>query len=592
MFYWFIAICSVALLSTAAAQTPIPMGSVAKAENKVADNVFFKGMVVTAHPLASATGLAVLKAGGNAFDAAIATFFMLAVVYPEAGNLGGGGFAVCRTDSGQILALDFRETAPAAATADMYLDSNGKVRPKKSIFGHLACGVPGSVAGMYALHQSLGKLTWQELLKPAIIAADSGIILTPNEAWKLNYWQSTFKKYNFHNCDPFVRPVRYGKGKKAVAWRAGDTIYQPALAKTLRAISDSGAAGFYRGWVADSIVAEMQRGNGLISFDDLQNYRAVWRKAISATYKNYTVITMPPPSAGGIALLQLLKILDKYPLESYGKNSIATVHLIAEAEKRVYADRAVYLGDPDFVHIPVDSLLDTVWLYKRMADFNPNYAAKTLETPDSSLLLTAFLKDSLPPEPEETTHFSIIDSAGNAIALTTTLNGGFGNMVVVGGCGFFLNNEMDDFSIQTGWKNIYGLPGSEANKIVPQKRMVSSMTPTIILYPDSSVFLVLGSPGGSTIPTTVLQVILSVITFGQSLREAVTGKRFHCQWIPREILFEYGAFSKAMQRELRKKGHVLRARSPYGKVDAIRRYRDGSLEGVADPRGEDTAAGY
>ncbi len=538
------------------------------------DNSAYKnGMVVSAHPLASKVGLAILKKGGNAIDAAVAVQFALAVVYPNAGNIGGGGFLVYRSRSGQVAALDYRETAPSQASRNMYLDTKGNPIVDKSLYGHLAAGVPGSVDGMVKAHQKYGKLEWAKLIQPAIDLAEGGFGITSQQAVELNENEQAFKKYNPNQIPPIQKTNR---------WTTGDILKQEDLAFTLKLIQDKGRDGFYRGEIADLIVAEMKSGSGLISKEDLANYQSVWRSPITATYKNYKIITMPPPSSGGIALVQLLKSIESYPVKRWGYNSDSTIQFITEVERRVYADRATYLGDPDFGDVPQKQLLNLSYIRSRMKDFTWNNATSS----------TTIKAGVFPPkEREQTTHFSIVDHEGNAVAVTTTLNGSYGSKVFVKGAGFLLNNEMDDFSIKPGAPNLYGLVGGEANAIAPNKRMLSSMTPSI-LEKDGQLFMVVGTPGGSTIITSVFQTIIDVIEFNKSIKDAVASKRFHHQWLPDEIFMEKDAIDNLTQEKLRQKGYKLTERSPIGRVDAILKNQWGYYEGGADPRGDDTALGW
>ncbi|WEK18820.1 MAG: gamma-glutamyltransferase [Candidatus Pedobacter colombiensis] len=530
------------------------------------------GMVVSANEKASQVGLNILKKGGNAIDAAVAVQFALAVVYPNAGNIGGGGFMVYRSASAEINTLDFREKAPEKASRDMYLDSEGNPVVDKSLDGHLASGVPGSVAGMVAAHQKYGKLKWAELIEPAIALAKNGFKISERQADELNKQKERFVKYN-PNGTALV---------KETEWLEGDVLVQSELAATLEQIRDKGHAGFYEGQVADSLLAEMKRGGGIISAEDLKNYKAIWRKPIVGNYKAYRIITMPPPSSGGIALIQLLKLVEPFPLKRWGLNADSTVQLVVEAERRVYADRATYLGDPDFYKVPQAQLLNAAYIKSRMAGFNWSHA-----TPSSEIkagVLTGV-------EHEETTHFSIVDREGNAVSVTTTLNGSYGSAVVVKGGGFLLNNEMDDFSVKPGAPNMYGLVGGEANAIAPGKRMLSSMTPTIV-EKDGKLFMVVGTPGGSTIITSVFQTMVNVIEFDKSMQSAVNAKRFHHQWLPDTVYVEKGALDSITTLNLINKGYPILERGPIGRVDAILKTKWGYYQGGADKRGDDKALGW
>jgi len=550
----------------------LPLGCVQGQLTNTSGGEYRNGMVVCAYPDASQAGLTVLKKGGNAVDAAVAVQFALAVTVPEAGNIGGGGFMVFRGADGQTNTLDFREKAPAAATTNMYLDSAGNVIPDMSLYTHSASGVPGSVDGMFTAHKKYGKLSWDELVQPAIELAESGFKVTAKLAADLNRNQGNFKKYN--------------PGKtyliKDTPWKEGDILVQPDLGKTLELIRDKGRDGFYDGQVADEIVAEMKNGQGLITKADLANYHAIWRKALTGNYKGYKIITMPPPSSGGIALLQLLKSVEKYPLHRWGFNQDSTVQLMVEAERRVYADRSKYLGDPDFFKVPVDSLLNPVYLDSRMKSFNWDAA-----TPSTSIQPGSFVGY----ESDQTTHYSIVDKDGNAVSITTTLNDTFGSKIFVAGGGFLMNNEMDDFSSKPGVPNMFGLVGGKANSIQPGKRMLSSMTPTIV-EKDGKLFMVVGTPGGATIITSVFQTILNVIEFDQDMQQAVNSKRFHMQWLPDVITMEKGALDSATQQKLEKKGYKFAVKGAIGRVDAILKTKWGYYDGGADPRGDDTKLGW
>lgn len=531
------------------------------------------GMVVSAQPIASEVGIEILKKGGNAIDAAVAVQFALAVVYPNAGNIGGGGFMVYRSAGGEINALDFREKAEASASRDMYLDSLGNPIVDKSLYGHLAAGVPGSVDGMVQAHQKYGKLTWAQVVQPALNLAEKGFKLTQRQAGELNGLHRKLMDFN-PDGTAFVNLES--------PWKANDLLVQKELANTLRLIKEKGRAGFYEGEVADAVVAEMNRGKGLITKDDLKNYHSVWRKPITGNYRGYKIITMPPTSSGGIALIQLLQSVEPYPLKRWGFNSDSTVQVIVEAERRVYADRATHLGDPDFYAVPQAGLLKADYNKSRMSNFN--WAAAT----PSSAVLAGEIKGA---EHEETTHFSIVDHDGNAVSITTTLNGSYGSLVVVKGAGFLLNNEMDDFSVKPGSSNMYGLVGGEANAIAPNKRMLSSMTPSIV-EKDGQLFMVVGTPGGSTIITSVFQTIINVIDFDMNMQAAVAAKKFHHQWLPDEVYVEKDAIDSLSIEKLKAKGYKISPRGPIGRVDAILKTKWGYYQGGADPRGDDKVVGY
>ncbi|MFA6276854.1 MAG: gamma-glutamyltransferase [Pedobacter sp.] len=533
---------------------------------------FRNGMVVSANEVASEVGVEILKKGGNAVDAAVAVQFALAVVYPNAGNIGGGGFMVYRSAKGEINSLDFREKAGANAGRDMYLDAAGNPIVDKSLHGQLAAGVPGSVAGMAEAHQKYGHLKWEDLIAPAIHLAQDGFKLSARQARELNGLKGTFTKLN---------PLGTVLVKDA-KWVEGDVLVQNELANTLKLIANKGRSGFYEGAVADSILAEMQRGGGIITKQDLASYKAIWRKPVTGEYRGYEVITMPPPSSGGIALIQLLKSVEPYPLTKWGFNSDSTVQLMVEAERRVYADRAAHLGDPDFYPVPQTKLIENGYIKQRMSTFNWQNASTSAEISAGEIA---------PREHEETTHFSIVDRDGNAVAITTTLNGSYGAGVVVKGAGFLLNNEMDDFSVKPGAPNMYGLVGGEANAIAPNKRMLSSMTPAI-LSKDGELFMVVGTPGGSTIITSVFQTILNVVDFNMSMQSAVNAKKFHHQWLPDEVAIEDKALDSLTTEKLKAKGYKIVNRGAIGRVDAILKTKWGYYQGGADPRGDDKAVGW
>lgn len=505
-------------------------------------------------------------------DASIAVQFALAVVYPEAGNIGGGGFMVARFADGTSTTLDYREKAPGGASTNMFLDEHEKVVDGLSENTALASGVPGSVAGMWEAHQKYGSLPWKDLVQPAVDIATNGFPLTERGAEGLNYIQDALKQNNETEPTHLIGE-----------WKKGDVLVQTDLAETLKRIRDHGRDGFYKGKTADDLVSEMKRGKGLISHEDLIAYEAVWRQPIVGEYKGYEVISMPPPSSGGIALLQMLKSIETYPIAEWGHNSTKSTHLFTEAQRRAYADRASYLGDPDFYNVPATALTNPSYIQSRMESFDMTKASRSSDLKEGTLMAY---------ESPQTTHLSVVDSKGNAVAVTTTLNDSYGSKIVVSGSGFFLNNEMDDFSLKPGHPNMYGAIGGEANKILPNKRMLSSMTPTIV-EKDNKLFMVVGTPGGTTIITSVFQTIVNVIDYDMSMQEAVSARRTHSQWLPDRILVEKNALSKNTSDELSSMGHALEFSDwEIGRVDAILVRQDGKLEGGADPRGDDTAAGF
>jgi gamma-glutamyltranspeptidase/glutathione hydrolase len=529
-------------------------------------------MVVSAHPVASRIGAGVMAAGGNAVDAAVAVEYALAVCYPTAGNIGGGGFMVVRLADGTTDAIDYREKAPSAAHRDMYLDSTGNVIEGLSLDTHLSAGVPGTVDGTLYAHSLYGKLSLEKIIQPAIDLAVNGFPLTASQAASLNGMRETFTQRNDHPV-AFVRDL---------PWREGDTLRQPELGETLKRIRDNGREGFYEGETAGMIISGCAGGNGIITAADLREYRSVSRDPIETDYLGYKIISMPPPSSGGILLAQLLTMTEMTSRETDSFMKPSTMHLMAEAERRAFADRAHFLGDPDFTDISVEGLLNRKYLLQRTADIDPGRA-----TPSSSVTHgTVTFSES-----EETTHYSVVDAMGNAVAGTTTLNNSYGTAIVVRGAGFILNDQMDDFSVKPGFPNLYGLIGGEANAIAPGKRMLSSMTPTII-EKEGSLFMVVGSPGGSTIITTVFQVIRNVVDFGMGIYDAVAAPRFHHQWIPDVISYEAGTLDSLVITELQRMGHQLTPRGTIGRADAILIGADGRRYAGADPRGDDTAAGW
>lgn len=532
------------------------------------------GMIVSAHPEATKVGYEILKKGGNAIDAMVGVHFALAVVYPSAGNLGGGGFLMYRENSGEISSLDFREMAPAAAHEDMYLDEEGNVIEGQSLYGQKASGVPGSVDGMFTAHERFGTLSFEELITPAIKLANKGFKITAHQARNYNNYKEVFLENN--------RNPRKVKLIKETEWKEGDLLVQKDLAATLKRIKNNGRAGFYEGKTAELLVAEMKAGNGIIELEDLKNYKSTWRKPVTGNYRGHKIYSMAPSSSGGIALVQLLKISEHFPISKYGSKSAKTIHIMTEAERRVYADRAKHLGDSDFWDVPIDELLADSYIATRVGEIDLFQATSSQE-------VRAMELDNI-AESEETTHYSIIDNQGNAVSLTTTINSAYGSKVFVEGAGFLMNNEMDDFSSKPGVPNKYGLLGGAANSIQPGKRMLSAMTPTII-EKDGGLFMVVGTPGGSTIITSVYQTILNVIDHDMSMTEAVSEKRFHHQWKPDQIYMEKNAIDQEVIEELKKMGHKVKTRGSIGKVDAILVNPDGSYEGAADPRGDDWAIG-
>jgi gamma-glutamyltranspeptidase/glutathione hydrolase len=537
-------------------------------QSVVADN----GMVVSAHTQSSRIGVSILQKGGNAVDAAVATEFALAVCYPEAGNIGGGGFMLIRTSDGKTDVIDYREKAPIHASPDMYLDKAGNVSYGLSTETHLASAVPGTVDGMINAHLKYGKLPFKEVIQPAIDLAEKGFPLTGRQADELNSNRKSFIDRNS------FRPAFV----KDSLWKEGDILIQNALAETLKRIRDNGRDGFYSGKTARLIIREMKKGNGIVSEQDLKEYRSVSREALHADYKGYKIITIPPPSSGGIILIQLLKMVDPYPIREWGFHSSRTIHLMIEAERRAFADRSQYLGDPGFIQIPADQLVNRKYLLNRMSTFDENRVSPSKEIrPGSPEGYTS----------EETTHYSVVDGKGNAVSATTTLNNTFGSSIVVDSVGFLLNNQMDDFSVKPGVPNMYGLVGGEANSVQPGKRMLSSMTPTII-EKEGKLFLVVGSPGGSTIPTTVFQVIVNVLDFGMNISQAVDAGRFHHQWLPDWISYEKNAIDSLTSEELKEMGHILKERVSIGSVNAIMILPDGKKAGGADIRGNNSSCGY
>jgi gamma-glutamyltranspeptidase/glutathione hydrolase len=546
-----------------------------------------RGLTVSARQMASEAGARMLRHGGNAVDAAVATGFALAVVHPRAGNVGGGGFTVIRFPEGRVVTVDHREKAPLAATEDMYLDSTGAPVPQRSRRGYLASGTPGNVAGMLLMHRKYGRLPRDSVLAPAIRMAAEGVRLSEAEAQRLNRFAPAFRDY------PGSRKyfTKGGLHDSTRQWQPGDLFVQKDLAATLRRIEAQGRAGFYQGRTARLIAEEMERGGGLITEADLAQYEAKLRLPVATTYRGWHVYGMGPPSSGGVAVAQLLNAMAPVRPAEMGFHTAPGVHRMGEAMRRVFADRAKWLGDSDFVDVPVDSLISTRYMRRRMASFDPEAATPTDSVEHG---------DPLARESMQTTHYAAVDSAGLAVSTTTTLNGNYGSKVAVEGAGFFLNNEMDDFAAKPGAQNMYGLVGSAANAVAPEKRMLSSMSPTIAEDPQGRLALVTGTPGGSTIITTVFQILANVIDYRMGVSEALAARRVHHQWKPRALWHEPGALSGEVQQALRRRGWKLKRRRPWGRAAGLRvRYSAGhgdstqarTYVGAFDPRGQGAAVG-
>ncbi|WP_394368289.1 gamma-glutamyltransferase [Chryseobacterium caseinilyticum] len=527
-----------------------------------------KGVVVSAHPLASEAGAKILRMGGNAYDAVVATQYALAVVYPQAGNIGGGGFLVGVKNNGESFSLDYRETAPAKAFKDMYLDSKGNADTDLSQNGRLAVGIPGSVAGFFATLKYC-KLPMDKLIQPAIDIAEKGFAITSQEADLLNYSRKFFAEHN-KNKIAFI---------KNSDWKQGDILIQKEFAETLRLIQKNGMKGFYEGKTADLIVKEMKNGTGIITLNDLKNYKVAERKALNFKYKESDIISMPLPSSGGILLAQMLKMSSFENLQNYQQNSTEAVQIMVEAERRAFADRAEYMGDPNFINDKTSYLISDEYLKSRWKSFSFSKA-----TPSSEVGKII----QQPKESTETTHISVIDKDGNAAAVTTTLNGLYGSKVVVSGAGFFLNNEMDDFSVKPGVPNMFGAVGGKANEIQPGKRMLSSMTPTIVMK-NGKPFMVVGTPGGTTIPTSVFQSVVNVIDFKLNANLAVNTPKFHHQWLPEWVAFEKN-FPESTIKNLENLGYKSERWDQLGRTEMILVDENGNIHAVADGRGDDSVA--
>lgn len=527
-----------------------------------------KGLVVSAHPLASEAGAKIMKMGGNAYDAVITTQLALAVVYPQAGNIGGGGFLVGVKNNGEKFTIDFRETAPEKASKDMYLDKKGNANTDLSQNGRLAVGVPGSVAGFFATLK-YAKLPMDKLIQPAIDLAEQGFAITEKEAGLLN---NQMEYFNQHNKSKTVF-------QKISPWKQGDILIQKELAATLKLIQKNGAKGFYEGKTAELIAQEMKRGNGIITLNDLKNYKVVERKPLAFNYKNNEIVAMPLPSSGGILLAQMLKMASFEKLDQYQQNSTQAVQIMVEAERRAFADRAEYMGDPEFIKDQTAMLISDDYLKSRWKSYNKNAA-----TPSSEVGKII----AQPKESTETTHISIVDKDGNSVAVTTTLNGLYGSKVVVSGAGFFLNNEMDDFSVKPGVPNMFGAVGGEANSIKPGKRMLSSMTPTIVLK-NGKPYIIVGTPGGTTIPTSVYQSIVDVLDFNLTPNITVNSPKFHHQWLPESVMVEKN-FPESTIKDLEKMNYKIERESQIGRTEMIVIDEKGNAVAVADGRGDDSVA--
>jgi len=526
--------------------------------------------VVSARIEASNIGIEVIAKGGNAFDAMIATDLALSVCYPNAGNLAGGGFLVYRTSDGSFGSLDYREKAPSLSSRDMYLDSEGNVIEGISTLGGLAVGVPGTIAGLFEVHEKFGTLPWNELIQPAIDLATNGYVVTKKQSNSFKNKKEEFIKVNGEN-------TFYAKN-----YDEGDIIINLPLANTLKLIQQNGKAGFYKGINAQRLTKRVKNAGGIITEEDLKNYSPVWRDPVQFQYKELTITSMGPPSSGGICLGQMLQMIEPFDIKKYGHNSVESIQLMVEAERRTYADRSEYLGDPDFVNIPQSELMDSTYLTNRMKSFNWNSASLSSDINPGKVIIN---------ESEETTHYSIIDKEGNAVSVTTTLNGSYGSKVYVEDGGYFLNNEMDDFSSKPGVPNMFGLLGSEANSILPGKRMLSSMTPTIV-DKNKKLYLILGTPGGSTIITSVFQTILNAYEFDMGMQESVNSARFHHQWMPDVVIVEPKQFDSDLISNLNNKGYNIEERFSriIGRVDAIMIDDNGIITTGADPRGDDSSS--
>lgn len=532
-----------------------------------------QGMVSSAHPLASEVGLKILQQGGNAIDAAVATTLAISVVEPFSAGLGGGGFMmVYQSQKNETKALDFRERAPLKATQTMYLDAQGKVRPNSSTDGYLAVGTPGTIAGLYQAHQQYGKLPWKVVVAPAVDLAKAGFPVSRR------FTEATESR-KFQNAE--ARKIFTHNGKP---YQPGEVLKQPELATTLSAIALD-PNSFYQGKIANAITNDMRANHGLITLEDLKQYRSIWRTPVCGNFRQARVCSMPPPSSGGVHLIQILNLIGDTDLKAMGWHNPDALHLLIESMRIAYADRAKYLGDPDFVKVPVAALISPAYAKLRRSEINPQKASPSVKPADPAVL------QKLSRESTETSHLTVVDRDRNAVSLTFTVNLGFGAGIVAKGTGIVLNNEMDDFAIAPNTPNAFGLVGGQANAIAPRKTPLSSMTPTVITE-NGKLRMVVGAPGGSTIITTVLQSILNVLVYDMDVRRAIATARIHHQWQPDQLMVEEWGFDPMTIAELQRRGHQVQQRGKWGNANAIVVRPDGSLEGAADPRGEGISAGY
>ncbi|MBD2081605.1 gamma-glutamyltransferase [Leptolyngbya sp. FACHB-17] len=532
-----------------------------------------QGMVASAHPLASQVGLNILKQGGNAIDAAVATTLAISVVEPFSAGIGGGGFLLFyQARNNEMKALDFRERAPIKATQNLYLDAQGKVRPNASTDGYLAVATPGTISGLYQAHQKYGKLPWKTVVAPAIVLAESGFAVS------YRFTQATESR-KLQNAEARKIFTRNGK-----PYQPGEILRQTELAATLRAIAQD-PNSFYQGKIASEIVRDMRANNGLMTLEDLKQYRPIWRDPVCGNFRRVRVCSMPPPSSGGVHLLQILNLIGDTDLKSMGWRNPDALHLLIESMRLAYADRATYLGDPDFVKVPTSALISPEYAKIRRREIDPKKAATQIKPGDPAVL------QKLSRESTETSHLTIVDRDRNAVSLTFTINLGFGAGIVAKGTGIVLNNEMDDFAIAPNIPNAFGLVGGQANAIAPRKTPLSSMTPTIVTE-NGKLKMAVGAPGGSTIITTVLQTILNVLVYDMDVRRAIATPRIHHQWQPDRLMVEQWGLDPLTIAELQRRGHQIQQRGKWGNANAIVILPDGSIEGAADPRGEGVAAGY